>query len=142
MAQRACMDYPRDCYRALDRAHFLLTGHRSGYRQAGFFQFRGGPDVAAWRDDDALHLTKLPAEIVAFRWRERLAIVIEPHNRSATIGCCPDVVIGFDSHAEADALDAAPGIPRGHRRQGPTIGRELGEVAGPRRQPTVFGGFE
>src|SRR5262249_4281427 len=73
-----------------------------------FFEVQG-PDIAARCHDDTLHQAKLAVEVVTLRRRERLAVVIELHNRPAAVAGCPNVVVSINGHAKADAFEAAAG---------------------------------
>src|SRR5262244_1290509 len=91
------------------------------------------PDVAARRDDDALHQAELPIEGDALRRCQRLAVLVEHRNRLAPIGRKPGVVLGVDRRTERVTLHAAPGKPSGDRRQRFAVRIELGGIALPQR---------
>src|SRR5215470_9740448 len=91
------------------------------------------PHVAAGCDDDALHQSEPPIEGDALRRCQRLAVLVEHRNRLAPVAGKPGVVPGIDRRAERAALHAAPGKPRGNRRQWLAVRIELSGVALPKR---------
>jgi hypothetical protein len=85
------------------------------------------PDVAAWRNDNALHQAELAIESDALGRRQRLAVLVENGNGLAAVTGEPGIVVRVDRSAESAAPHAATGEARGHRRKRTTI---RGEFAG------------
>ena len=89
------------------------------------------PYVAVGGSDDALHQTELTAEVDAIGRGQRLAVLVENHNRFASIRRKPDIALQVDGCTESAAFHAAAGKAGGNRRQRLAIGVELGGGALP-----------
>ena len=92
-----------------------------------------GPNIAAGRDDDALHQPEPAVEGDAVRRRQRLAVLVEHRDRMAAVGREPGIVLGVDGRAEGAPFHPAAGKTGRYGRERLAVGGELGGVALPQR---------